>query len=268
MMQNISATGRATALRLRHFERPRWLITPITVTLVGGAVLVPLATSREHLLGAVLAYLNLVVVGAATVHFVQRRTLQALIPVLFLLWFAAGWLLPTLFFAALMPDAVYYPLGDSRNMLYGAARVQTVALTFLVTYLTTVLLCEGRYPPWAFSAANRRADGRVGAAVLWIATAAITLHAVSQIVPLPGPVVYVAAGSYNYLHGLMLMVGGLFLARPNAIGGRFFPAPADADPAAGPPVPGARRGVLPDRQRARFGGAAGNAVRGWPDLSE
>src|SRR4029453_15464642 len=214
MMQNISATGRATALRLRHFERPRWLITPITVTLVGGAVLVPLATSREHLLGAVLAYLNLVVVGAATVHFVQRRTLQALIPVLFLLWFAAGWLLPTLFFAALMPDAVYYPLGDSRNMLYGAARVQTVALTFLVTYLTTVLLCEGRYPPWAFSAANRRADGRVGAAVLWIATAAITLHAVSQIVPLPGPVVYVAAGSYNYLHGLMLMVGVLFLRLP------------------------------------------------------
>src|SRR5262249_55905182 len=57
-------------------------------------------------------------------------------------------------------------------------------------------------------------DGRAGVMVLWIVMAAIRRHAVSQIVSLPGPLVYIAAGSYNYLHGLMLMVGVLFLRLP------------------------------------------------------
>jgi len=201
-------------MRRRRSEPPRWLIRPVAFTLGGLALLIALATPREHLLGAALAYVNLLGVGVATVRFVQRRTLQGLIPVLFLVWFAAGWLLPTLYFATLFPNAVYYPMGDNRNMLYGAAWVQGVAFVFLATYLATTLLFQGGHPPWTFSEEHRHIERRTGAIVLWIVMAAITLHAVSQIVSLPGPLVYIAAGSYNYLHGLMLMVGVLFLRLP------------------------------------------------------
>jgi hypothetical protein len=197
--------------RLARLEQPRWLIIPIGVTLIVLAVLIVLVTPREHLLGAALAYVNLLIIGVAAVHFVQRRTLQGLIPVLFLAWFAAGWQLPTIYFAALLPDVAYYPMADQRECLFGAVRLQTVAFVFLSTYLATVFLFEGRYPPWTSLAANQRIDRRVGAVVLWVVTAAITVHAVSQVVALPAVLQYVASGSYNYLHGLMLMVGVLFL---------------------------------------------------------
>jgi len=208
------STPRRRAPRRPRLEQPRWLIVPIAVTLTGLAVLISLATPREHLLGTVLAYVNLVIVGAAAVHFVQQRTLQGLIPVLFLVWFAAGWLLPTIYFATLYPEAVYYPMGDNRNMLFGAAWVQTVAFVFLATYLGTFLFFQGRHAPWTFSEVNKRTERRMGVMVLWIVTAAITLHGVSQVVALPAPLVYIASGSYNYLHGLMLMVGVLFLRLP------------------------------------------------------
>lgn len=206
------------AARLRRLvtrvEQPLWLIIPIGVTLATLAVLIVLATPREHLLGAVLAYANLVIIGIAAVYFVQRRTLEGLIPVLFLGWFAAGWQLPTIYFAALFPDVAYHPMADYRHCLFGAVRLQTVAFVFLVTYLATVRLFEGRYPAWISLPRNHHIDGRVGTIVLWMVTAAITLHATSQVFPLPGLLQYVANGSYNYLHGLMLMVGVLFLRLP------------------------------------------------------
>lgn len=189
----------------------------MAITLGGLAILVILGTPAEHLPGALLAYANLLLIGAAAIYFVQQRTLQGLIPVLFLLWFAAGWSLPTLYFATLFPKAVYYAYADRREILFGAVRVQSVGFAFLVAYLTTVLTLSGRYPPWTFSVATRLTDRRVGTLVLWIVMAAITLHAVSQVVPLPGPLVYVAAGSYNYLHGLMLLVGVLFLRLPGHV---------------------------------------------------
>jgi hypothetical protein len=77
-----------------------------------------------------------------------------------------------------------------------------------------VLLVAGHYPPWTFAAASQATDRRAGGAVLGIVLAAITLHAASRIVPLPGPLMYIASGSYNCLHGLRLMVGVLSLRLP------------------------------------------------------
>jgi hypothetical protein len=208
-----AATRRANAPaapRLRA-ERPRWLIGPLSVTLIVLAILIPLATARQHLLGAALAYVNLLIIGAAAVTFVRQGTLQGLIPVLFLTWFAAGWPLPTIYFATMYPGESYHPAADEREILFGAARVQAVALLFLVVYLATLRVCQGRYPAWASAVTNPYTDRRFGAVVLWIVMAAISLHALSQVVVFPGPLSYVASGAYNYLHGLMLIVGVLFL---------------------------------------------------------
>lgn len=197
--------------RLKRAEQPLWLIIPLAVTLIGLAVMIALLTERQHLLGALIAYSNLTLISAAAVYFVRQRTLQGLIPVLFLAWFAMGWPLPTIYFATMFPTEAYHPFADEREILFGAAWVQTVGLVFLVIYLTTVRLFLGHHRPWTHSVANERTERLVGSVVLWIVMAAITLHAFSQVVPLPGTLMYVASGSYNYLHGLMLMVGVLFL---------------------------------------------------------
>jgi hypothetical protein len=200
-----------TARKASRSERPRWLILPLGVTLVALAALIPFATAQEHLLGASIAYLNLFVVGAATVYFVRQHTLQGLIPVLFLAWFVMGWPLPTIYFATMYPHEVYHPFADEREILFNAEWVQLVGLLFLAVYLTTFRVLQGRCAKWTHSPANAETERRVGSLVLWIVMAAITLHATSQVVTLPGPLIYVAGGSYNYLHGLMLMVGVLFL---------------------------------------------------------
>jgi len=197
--------------RPRPFEQPLWLVIPLGITLSVLAALIMLATPREHLLGAVLAYVNLLVIGAVAVHFVRQGSLPGLIPVLFLLWFAAGWPLPTIYFATMFPSEAYHPFGDERLILFNAARVQGIGLLFLSVYLATVSVLHGRYPAWTHATANPRAERRAGSVVLWIVIAAISVHAASQIVPLPTLLAYVANGSYNYLHGLMLMVGVLFL---------------------------------------------------------
>lgn len=191
--------------------QPLWLIIPLAVTLIGLAVLIAILTEPRHLVGALIAYLNLTIIGGAAVYFVRQRTLQGLIPVLFLTWFAMGWPLPTIYFATMFPSEAYHPFADEREILYGVAWVQTVGLVFLVVYLTTVRIFLGHHRPWTHSPANQDTERLVGSVVLWIVMAAITLHALSQVVALPGPLVYVASGSYNYLHGLMLMVGVLFL---------------------------------------------------------
>jgi hypothetical protein len=211
MVHSLHPSAHGRRPRLVRIEQPLWLIIPLAVTMIVLAVLIVLLTEPRHLLGAVLAYVNLIIIGTAAVYFVRQRTLQGLIPVLFLAWFAMGWPLPTIYFATMFPSEAYHPFADEREILYGAVWVQTVVLVFLVTYLTTLRLFQGRYQPWIHSPENQETDRRAGSVVLWMVMAAITLHAVSQVIPPPGPLGYVANGSYNYLHGLMLMVGVLFL---------------------------------------------------------
>ncbi len=206
-----AAVSTATATPAARIERPRWLILPLAITLVALAALIPFATAQRHLLGATIAYANLFIVGAATVYFVRQHTLQGLIPVLFLAWFVMGWPLPTIYFATMYPNESYHPFADEREILFNAERVQLVGTLFLVVYLATFRALQGRCARWTQSPANAETERRVGSLVLWIVMGAITLHATSQVVSLPGPLIYIASGSYNYLHGLMFMVGVLFL---------------------------------------------------------
>jgi hypothetical protein len=207
----LSAPTSTTATRAPRREQPRWLILPLAITLVALAALIPFATAQQHLLGASIAYFNLLLIAAATVYFVRQHTLQGLIPVLFLAWFVMGWPLPTTYFATMYPNEAYHPFADEREILFNAERVQLVGLLFLSVYLATFRALQGRCARWTHSPENAETERRVGSMVLWIVMAAITLHATSQVVTLPGPLIYIASGSYNYLHGLMLMVGVLFL---------------------------------------------------------
>src|SRR5512139_382453 len=198
------------SVRRAFLHQPRWLLVPLGGTLVVVPAFIFVSVPKEHLAGATLAYLNLAVIAAAMAHFARRRTIQGLIPALFLTWLAAGWPLPTIYFATRYPDGVYFTMTDAREFMFASVRVQLVTLTFLVSYLGALLLFEGRYPPWTTSAATSATERRLGTVVLCIVMSAITLNAFSKVWPLPEALDYVANGSYNYLHSLMLMVGVLF----------------------------------------------------------
>ena len=189
---------------------PVWVNWPLFGILALVPVALAVVVPPEHLLGTVLAYANLMLIGGASIYFACQGTLQGLIPVLFLAWLAAAWPLASIYFAIQSPDLVYKALAAERPFLLGNVRLQLVTMAFLVPYLSTLFLFAGRPKPWKNAAVFVRTDRRVAAIALAIAAAAITFNAVSKVRPLPGILQYLADGGYHYLHGLTLVVGVLF----------------------------------------------------------
>ena len=189
----------------------RW---PLTLVALVVPILIAAATPEKHLGGALLAYTNIVVFLIVAVYFIRQRTLQGLIPVIYLAWLIAAWPLASIYFAIECPTYSYTTMAEEREFLYGDDWLQLVTLAFLVSYLTTFAVFRGRHAPWSVGNGELKTDQRVVSIILWIVISAITVHAVSKLLPLPDLLQYIANGSYLYLHGLMLMVGVLFLRLP------------------------------------------------------
>lgn len=200
----------ASAGRPRSQAVPAWFDWPLVVGLLLVAGLIAILVPAARVPGALLAYLNVVVIGGAWVYFASRGTLQGLMPVMFLTWLAAGWPLGSLYFALVEPDYAYATVAGSREFLYGGVRLQSVTLLFAVLYIGVVWLFQGRAIPWRTPAGQQAMERRVATVVLWIAMSAITFNAISKVTHFPGLLQYVADGGYHTLHGLPLVVGVLF----------------------------------------------------------
>jgi len=193
---------------------PGWVAVPVVAALASLLLLIIALTPAQHLPGAALAYVNLLIICGAAVYFLREGTLQGLIPVIFLTWLAAAWPLASIYFATRFPTAVYTTLAEDREFLFRNTWLQAVTLLFLVCYLTALFLLRGRYPAWSSSAGSLRDDRRAATIVLCIAMSAITLHAVSKVAAFPELLQYTADGGFIFLHSLILMVGVLFLRLP------------------------------------------------------
>ena len=202
-----AATIQPTAARPAF---PSWMDWRFAAGLVllGGLLAAMVPTARVP--GTMLAYLNLVVIAAAWVYFARRRTLEGLIPVMFLTWLAAAWPLGSIYFALVSPDLTYATAAGTREFLYGGVRLQAVTLLFTVTYVAVMLFFQGRSIPWRTPVGTPWMDRRTATVVLWIAMTAITFNAVSKVAPFPGLLQYVADGGYHTLNGLTLVVGVMF----------------------------------------------------------
>lgn len=189
---------------------PAWFDWPLFagLLLVGGLIAVLVPASRVP--GALLAYLNLVVISGAWVYFASRGTLQGLVPMMFLTWLAAAWPLGSLYFALVVPNHTYSTVAGSREVLFGGVRLQSVTLLFAVLYIGVVWLFQGRGVPWRTPVGMQAMERRVATVVLWITMSAIIFNAVSKVTHFPGLLQYVADGGYHTLHGLPLVVGVLF----------------------------------------------------------
>jgi hypothetical protein len=189
---------------------PDWVGWPLAggLALLGGllAALVP----TPHLLGTMLAYLNLLVIGGAWVYFASRGTLEGLIPAMFLTWLAAATPLAAIYFALVIPDQTYSTAAGTRQFLYGGVRLQGMTLLFTAAYVAVMYLFQGRPIPWRTPVGTRAMDRRAATVVLCIAITAITFNAVSKVKPFPGLLQYVADGGYHTLNGLTLVAGVMF----------------------------------------------------------
>jgi hypothetical protein len=189
---------------------PGWIGWPLVgvLALIGG-VLAALVR-EQHVAGVMLAYLNVIVIAGAWIYFASRRTLEGLMPVLFLTWLAAAFPLGSIYFALAVPDHSYTTVAGTREFLFGGVRLQAVTLLFAVVYIATLLLFQWRAVPWRTPVGPPQMDRRAATVVLWIVMLAITFNAISKVAPFPGLMQYVADGGYHSLHGLTLVVGVLF----------------------------------------------------------
>jgi hypothetical protein len=203
---------RVFAQRRPHFRTalPAWINWPLFVVLALVPIIIATLVRPEHLFAALLAYLNLLLIGAAWVYFTSRGTLQGLFPGLFLTWLGASWPLASLYFAVAAPDLTYQSMFGDRQFLFNATRLQLVTFSFLVAYLSVMWGLERREAPWHTPVVNRANDRRVATVALCLVMAAIGFNVVGKLRPLPGVAQYVADGGYLYLHSLALVVGAMF----------------------------------------------------------
>jgi hypothetical protein len=204
------ARTRVPRSRGASHTRPQYLNWPLLAVFVLVVALLGLAVP-EHLLPAVLlACVNLLLLGVAIVYCLWERTLQGLIPAMFLTWLGVAWPLASVYFALAAPEASYVTLAGQRQFLFGNWRLQVATLVFTAIYLGVVTVFRRRYAAWHNPPAAAPLDRRAATVALAIAMAAIALNAVSKLRPFPVALQYLADGGYLYLHGLTLMVGVLF----------------------------------------------------------
>ncbi|MFO0840237.1 MAG: hypothetical protein U1D55_17145 [Phycisphaerae bacterium] len=189
-----------------------WFTRPVFFVLVILPIAIAFGAADDHRTTALLAYLNCLVAGVAAMYFVRQRSLQAMIPVLFLTWQTMSWPIACTFFAIFAPDASYLTMHYVRHFLDGGERLQLALLVFMICYL---LMCRWiiRKTP-ELPAAPPANSRRMASLILAVVMVVIGLNAIGKVKELPFAVQYLADGLFIYLNGLMLVVGALLRQLP------------------------------------------------------
>lgn len=187
-----------------------WMSRPFALALFVLGLLI-MFFAGEHVIAATLAYVNLIIMTWTAVHFIRQGTLQGVIPVFFLTWFAMSWPFTSIYAAVFSPHMSYSTLHDVREFLTGNTRLQLVVLLFLAVYVPIVVMLITPRPGTsiAFYVTTRHAK-RFALLALAIVFVFLGANALSKVRPLPGPLQYIADGAYLYLRGLPFVVGATF----------------------------------------------------------
>lgn len=191
--------------------RQTWFVYPSVIGLLTLPVVILVSARAEDRAGLILSYLNVLIIVVAMAYFVRRRTLHAILPVLYLTWLLFSWPLASIYFGVFAPEAGYTLTDETqRAFLFNNARVQAVVLLFLLVYLPIVSVL-GR---WRTPVADyREASPAVMVVVLiaiGISVFGLTYKAIGQFMEKGSLLRYFADASFLYLNGVPLMVGVLF----------------------------------------------------------
>ncbi|KPJ66595.1 MAG: hypothetical protein AMJ43_07715 [Coxiella sp. DG_40] len=155
--------------------KPGWVKWLVIVGLLTTSVAIFIGVRPEHLVGVSLAFLNCLIVGTAIVKLANKRSLCSILVITFLLWPTIGWCLGTIYFAIFTPDI---------ELLNGSVRLQTVILTFLILYLTTIFYILRNEKPYTHIA--EPIGRRLNSVTLLFLLFTFGFFAVTRILQLPG----------------------------------------------------------------------------------
>ncbi|MBI5723892.1 MAG: hypothetical protein HZA50_08045 [Planctomycetes bacterium] len=195
---------------------------PMTRWFTGGllfmAVLLPLlflvSVRPEHLGGVLMAYLNCLVISLMCVYLVRKCSLQAIVPVLFLGFFAMSWPLPIIHLAIAEPDSAYETLYSTYSHQGNQVHFQFVLLIFLFFFMLGVLPFVGHRKttvPGIEDRVSPESARAMASLVSIVAIFMISLHIFTQVFPISSALNYLAQGAFLYLVGLFITSGALFM---------------------------------------------------------
>ena len=190
----------------------RWLKWPVIVFGLVGPVAIGAAVRDEHLLGAMLAYLNCLIAGYACVVFFRGQWLPGTIPLLFLPFTTLAWAFAPLYFAIFLPDHSY-PLTGLRPLpyLYRFAHYEFVYMVFLLVYLAVVWPFV-QWPRASFRGSRYTSNARALAyAAAGLMIGVMALHVFAKVSHVSDALGYLAEGLFKYYRALLLVVGAFYL---------------------------------------------------------
>lgn len=201
------------AIRANKFEERSditWLTTPLIILAVILPFMILFFVPSEYLISTMLAYVNCWLLGLATCYLASRRTVEAMLPLLGLPMFWAGWPLGNLYFAMFNRNIAMANLINRSPILFlqDNLRIQLICLVYFSIYLPIVCYVARRKGPLPrpYIANETR-----------FATAAVV-----GIMLMMGPMLlgiatgnetnYVLSGLFKYGQGLLFIAGVLYPA--------------------------------------------------------
>lgn len=188
----------------------RWLSWPVAALGFILPVTILFTVSPEHLGGALLAYLNCVLIVWAILHFIKVDALLGMLLLAALPFLLTAWSVPSLYFALLHLPASYNTLWGRVPHLEGFLRVQGAVFVFLLAYLPPLLIFFHR---------TRGAEGaplaspktlvHLIAVYCIVVTVAYDITRVVMPADAKGGIIWWTWGFYNYSVGLYLVIGAL-----------------------------------------------------------
>ncbi len=190
----------------------RWLNWPVIVFGVLAPVGIVLSVRADHMLGALLAYVNCLIAGIAGIRFFRGQWIPGAVPLLFLPLTTMAWAFAPLFFAIFVPDFSYHTNRTlHEEALNGFAHYEATFTVFLLVYLA-VITPFVRWSRRAFRGSRFASHPRA----LAYSTALIVLgilffNAAARVAGLPDALTYWAIGLFNYYKMLLIPVGAFIL---------------------------------------------------------
>ena len=208
-----------SAFQPKQSSSTRLLVWPLAGIMFLMLMAILAGAHSNDLMGMLLAYVNVLVISASIVFFLRRRTFEAMVPFLFLLWFMISWPISTIYFGIFNSDAYYVTTSEQRRlMLEGNVRLQLVDLVFLVGYLPTIffLLPRGSTMP-KFSSQNPATRRMVYIAV-GISMTAFACGLFARVTANSSTVLgYLTYGIFNYLYAIPVVIGVLYPKIPKSV---------------------------------------------------
>jgi hypothetical protein len=169
---------------------------------------------QEYLGGALVAYLNCVIIIWAGLHFLKRDPVIGMLPAIAMPLFLFAWPASCLFFAIKQTPSGYGTIYNIYSHLQGFLRVQLAMLVFLAGYLPLVMLCYHRAPVESGSPIHRPRRAVILVTILVLAI--IVAYDASRLISFwsQGGLQWWTWGLFNYANGLMLVSGALVLYLP------------------------------------------------------